>query len=70
MLVARFEGFDPRRRDVTVELRCDDEPVTLISAGGAGPLGPGQGGGARTVSGAGNLRRLKLLRPRGERAAG
>jgi hypothetical protein len=34
MVLARFEGVDPLRRDLTVELRCDDEPVTLISAGG------------------------------------
>jgi DNA-binding HxlR family transcriptional regulator len=96
MVVARFEGFDPRRRDVTVELRCDDEPVTLISAGGRVHLAPGKAAApdvtlagpadavvglllgrisrteaeARTVSAAGNLRRLKGLRPRGERAAG
>ena len=35
MVVARFEGVDPRRRDLIVELRCDDEPpVTLISSRG------------------------------------
>ena len=93
MVVARFEGFDPRRRDVTVELRCDDEPVTLISAGGRVHLAPGKAAApdvtlagavvglllgrisrteaeARTVSAAGNLRRLKGLRPRGERPTG
>ena len=88
--------MDPRRRDVTVELRCDDEPVTLISAGGRVHLAPGKAAApdvtlagpadavvglllgrisrteaeARTVSAAGNLRRLKEPRPRGERAAG
>jgi DNA-binding HxlR family transcriptional regulator len=34
MVIARFEGFDPRRKDLTVELRCGDEPLTLVSAGG------------------------------------
>jgi DNA-binding HxlR family transcriptional regulator len=35
MVVARFEGIDPLRKDMTVELQCGDEPpVTLISAGG------------------------------------
>jgi DNA-binding HxlR family transcriptional regulator len=34
MVIARFEGVDPQRRDLTVELRCGDEPMTLISAGG------------------------------------
>ena len=35
MMVARFEGVDPRRKDLTVELRCGDEPpVTLISSRG------------------------------------
>jgi hypothetical protein len=48
---------DPRRRDLTVELRYDDEPVTLISE-------------TRKVSAAGNLRKLKGLRPRGERPTG
>jgi len=96
MVVARFEGMDPRRRDVTVELWCDDEPVTLISAGGRVHLAPGKAAApdvtlagpadavvglllgrisrteaeARTVSAAGNLRKLKGLRPRGERPTG
>jgi DNA-binding HxlR family transcriptional regulator len=35
MVVARFEGVDPRRRHLIVELRCGDEqPVTLISSRG------------------------------------
>ena len=34
MVVARFEGVEPRRRDLVVELRCGDEPITLVSAGG------------------------------------
>lgn len=35
MVVARFEGIDPLRKDMTVELQCGDEPpVMLISAGG------------------------------------
>ena len=94
MVVARFEGVDPERTDVTVELRCDEaEPVTLISSEGrvrltrggspsaditlAGPAEPVVGLllgridrteaerlGVRT---SGNLRRLRGLRPRGER---
>jgi DNA-binding HxlR family transcriptional regulator len=35
MVVARFEGIDPSRKDLTVELRFKDEPpMTLISARG------------------------------------
>jgi hypothetical protein len=34
MVFARFEGVDPRRKDLAVELRCGDDPITLISAGG------------------------------------
>jgi DNA-binding HxlR family transcriptional regulator len=35
MVVARFEGVDPLRKDMSVELRCGDEPpVTLISTHG------------------------------------
>lgn len=34
MVIARFEGVDPARRDLTVELRCGDEPMTLISSRG------------------------------------
>lgn len=35
MVVARFEGIDPLRRDMMVELQCGDEPPeTLISARG------------------------------------
>jgi DNA-binding HxlR family transcriptional regulator len=35
MVVARFEGIDPLRKDMAVELRCGDQPpITLISAGG------------------------------------
>lgn len=42
MVIARFEGVDPLRKDLTVELRCDDEPpVTLISARGRVHLVPG-----------------------------
>lgn len=42
MVIARFEGVDPRRKDLTVELQCDDEPpVTLISARGQVRLTPG-----------------------------
>src|SRR5919106_5374592 len=41
MVIARFEGVDPRRRDVTVELRCGDEPMTLISTRGRVHLAPG-----------------------------
>ena len=43
MVIARFEGVDPRRKDQTVELQCDDEdPVTLISAQGRVYLAPGR----------------------------
>ena len=43
MVIARFEGVDPRRKDQTVELQCDDEdPVTLISAQGQVYLAPGR----------------------------
>jgi DNA-binding HxlR family transcriptional regulator len=34
MVIARFEGTDPLRDDLVVELRCVDEPLTLISSGG------------------------------------
>lgn len=94
MVIARFEGVDPKRRDLTVELRCDDQqPVTLVSARGqvhlvpgkatdpdvalAGPPEPvvglllGRIGRAdaesRGVIAAGDIRRLTVLRPRGER---
>jgi DNA-binding HxlR family transcriptional regulator len=93
MVVARFDGVDPDRRDLTVEMRCGDEPaVTLISSAGtvrlvagggqkadvklAGPPEPVVGlllgridreeAEKRGVSAAGDLRRLKGLRPRGE----
>jgi DNA-binding HxlR family transcriptional regulator len=95
MVIARFEGVDPRRGDLTVELRCGDEPLTLLSAGGrvhlahggatapdvtiAGPpdaavgLLLGRIGRAEAessgVTAAGDLRKLRRLRPRGERPA-
>ena len=34
MVIARFEGVEPRRRDLVVELHCGEEPITLVSAGG------------------------------------
>jgi DNA-binding HxlR family transcriptional regulator len=35
MLIARFDGVDPKRKDLTVELRCDDQaPLTVVSADG------------------------------------
>jgi DNA-binding HxlR family transcriptional regulator len=44
MVVARFEGFDPRREDLVVELRfAGAEPMTLISARGRVHLLPGAG---------------------------
>lgn len=93
MVIARFEGFDPERDDLTVELSFDDEHVTLISAGGrvhlapvgtteadvtiAGPLEgvvglllgriDGRQASERGVTHTGDLRRLRGLRPRGER---
>ena len=42
MVVARFEGIDPLRKELSVELRFDDEPpVTLISARGQVHLAQG-----------------------------
>jgi DNA-binding HxlR family transcriptional regulator len=41
MIVARFEGMDPQRKDLVVELRCTDEPLTLVSAGGRVHLAQG-----------------------------
>jgi hypothetical protein len=83
MVIARFEGVDPRRRDVTVELRCGDEPMTLISTRGrvhlAGPPDAVVGlllgrisraeAESKGVTATGDLRRLSGLRPRGERPA-
>jgi DNA-binding HxlR family transcriptional regulator len=34
MVIARFEGVDPQRRDLVVELRCDDQTLSLISSRG------------------------------------
>jgi len=42
ILVALFEGVDKRRGDVTVELRCGDEPMTLVSSGGRVHLAAGR----------------------------
>lgn len=97
MVVARFEGVDPRRKDLTVEMRFGNEPpVTLISAGGqvhltsggrthpdvtlAGPQDAVVGlllgrisrpdAESRGVTASGDIRRLKGLRPRGERPSG
>jgi DNA-binding HxlR family transcriptional regulator len=93
MVIARFEGHDPGRRDLSVELRYDDEPVTLISVGGRVHLVPGGSAHAditiagplegvvglllgridpaeaaeRGVTHTGDVRRLRALRPRGER---
>jgi DNA-binding HxlR family transcriptional regulator len=95
MVIARFEGVDPRRGDLTVELRCSDEPLTLISARGrvhlaqgratapdvsiAGPPDAAVGlllgridraeAESRGVTATGDLRKLRRLRPRGERPA-
>jgi hypothetical protein len=41
IVVALFEGVDRRRGDVTVELRCGDEPMTLVSSGGRVHLAAG-----------------------------
>ena len=42
MVVARFEGVDPLRKDFTVELRLeDDPPMTLVSAAGQVHLAAG-----------------------------
>ncbi|MGH2719906.1 MAG: winged helix-turn-helix transcriptional regulator [Actinomycetota bacterium] len=92
MVIARFEGADPRRRDVTIQLCCEGETMTLVSAGGRVHLIPGPvaepdvsltgpvdavvglllarigraGATARGVRSAGDLRKLRGLRPRGE----
>ena len=42
IVVALFEGVDKRRGDVTVELRCGDEPMTLVSSGGRMYLAAGR----------------------------
>jgi DNA-binding HxlR family transcriptional regulator len=34
MVVVRFEGVDPRRGNLVLEIHSGDEPMTLISAGG------------------------------------
>jgi DNA-binding HxlR family transcriptional regulator len=93
MAIARFEGVDPKRTDVVVEMRCDDEPVTLISSAGRVHIAPGTSRSPdvvlagepgtvvalllgridrseaerRGVQASGDLRRLRGLRPRGER---
>jgi DNA-binding HxlR family transcriptional regulator len=42
MVIARFEGVDPERRDLVVELRiAAEEPMTLLSARGRVHLVPG-----------------------------
>ena len=42
MVVARFQGIDPERRDLVVEVRLpEDQPMTLVSAGGRVHLVPG-----------------------------
>jgi DNA-binding HxlR family transcriptional regulator len=42
MVVARFEGIDPLRKNITVELRLeDDPPITLVSAAGQVHLAAG-----------------------------
>ena len=41
MVIARFEGFDAAREDLTVELSYDDEQVTLVSTAGRVHLAPG-----------------------------
>jgi DNA-binding HxlR family transcriptional regulator len=95
MVIARFEGVDPKRTDVVVEMRCDDEPVTLISSAGRVHIAPGTSRSPdvvlagepgtvvalllgridrseaerRGVQASGDLRRLRGLRPRGERPA-
>jgi DNA-binding HxlR family transcriptional regulator len=95
MVVARFDGVDPARRDLVVEMRCEDEPaVTLVSSAGAVRLVAGEAqrpdvtlagspepvvglllgridraqAEKRGVSAAGDVRRLRGLRPRGEAA--
>ncbi|WBB58924.1 helix-turn-helix domain-containing protein [Streptomyces sp. WMMC500] len=37
-----FPGVDPGRPELTVEVRCDDEPVTLRSAAGRVTMRPGR----------------------------
>jgi hypothetical protein len=38
---ALFAGVDPARGELTVEIRCGDEPSTLIAAAGRVPFIPG-----------------------------
>lgn len=96
MVIARFEGTDPLRGDLTVDLAYDGERMTLISNGGRVHLAPGgasdaditlsgplegvvglllgridrDGAEALGVSHMGDLRKLRGLRPRGERRLG
>ncbi len=94
MVIARFEGADPQRGDLTVELHFDGQQrMTLISSAGSVHLadGPASNPDARLagpteptvalllgrisrreaiergVKTAGDTRRLRVLRPRGER---
>ena len=42
MVLARFDGVDKKRADVTVEIRCGDEPATLFTSAGRVHLARGQ----------------------------
>jgi DNA-binding HxlR family transcriptional regulator len=41
-VAALFPGVDPARPELSVEVRCGDEPVTIRSAGGRVSVEPGQ----------------------------
>lgn len=41
MVIARFDGHDPDREDLTVELCCGEEAFALVSEGGRVHLQPG-----------------------------
>ena len=42
MVIARFDGHDPERRDLTVELSTNDDVFTLVSKNGRVHLTPGR----------------------------
>jgi len=41
-VAALFPGVDPARPELTVEVRCDDEPMTIVSSAGRVFVEPGQ----------------------------
>ncbi|GAB2665959.1 winged helix-turn-helix transcriptional regulator [Nocardia goodfellowii] len=43
-VAALFPGQDPTRPDLTIEVRCDEQPMTICSANGEISVHPGQAG--------------------------